>query len=493
MNKKQTYRNVAFSVGEVIVSSFLLFVLYRFVIERSGVASLGVWSLVVASTSVARLGEMGTGGSVVKHVAQYLARGDEKTASLVIQTALLVVGCVVIGLFPIVHLGVAWLLKLVVSESDLDLGRKLLPYAVVSLSINMLVSVVYSGLDGCQRIDLRKLIFGVGNLLYFLSAFVLVRKYGILGLVYSQIVQGFFILLTSWGVLCHLMESLPLIPRRFSSRVLKEIVFYGASFQLTTLLAMFMDPLSKALLSRYGGSDVLGYYEMASKLIVKLKSLIVNANQVLVPVYAEVQEQKPDNISGMYTKNVRLLVFISVPVFLFPVGLAPIISRVWIGELVEPFVWSLVGVSFYWLGATLNFPAYFAYMGIGKLSKNVKGHLIMALVNLAAGLSLGKHFGYKGVLVATCLASFLGTTYITRSFDVYMNLGQFPLLSRPDLVFGGLYLMVAASGGLAFFYVNSDWAGVLSISACFLIICGFSLFKHPVGCKLSGALRSRFQ
>ena len=35
---------------------------------------------------------------------------------------------------------------------------------------------------------------------------------------------------------------------------------------------------------------MVGYYEMASRLVVQLRSLIVSANQVMIPVIAESQE-----------------------------------------------------------------------------------------------------------------------------------------------------------------------------------------------------------
>ena len=52
-------RNAAFSVVEVAVSGLGLFFIYRNVVSELGVAMLGVWSLVLATTAFGRMADVG--------------------------------------------------------------------------------------------------------------------------------------------------------------------------------------------------------------------------------------------------------------------------------------------------------------------------------------------------------------------------------------------------------------------------------------------------
>jgi O-antigen/teichoic acid export membrane protein len=50
---------------------------------------------------------------------------------------------------------------------------------------------------------------------------------------------------------------------------------------------LLYEPTTKILLSKYGGLGILGNYEMASRLVNQVRALIVNANQVVIPIIAE--------------------------------------------------------------------------------------------------------------------------------------------------------------------------------------------------------------
>ena len=67
MSLRRLSRNAFAAMAQVVVSAAVLFVFYRFLIRQLGPEEIGVWSLVVASTAVARLGEFGLGGGGIGH------------------------------------------------------------------------------------------------------------------------------------------------------------------------------------------------------------------------------------------------------------------------------------------------------------------------------------------------------------------------------------------------------------------------------------------
>src|SRR5271163_4298955 len=89
---KQIFWNAITTIIQVIGTAAALFVLYRFLIRTIGVDGLGVWSLVLATTSVVTLANQGFSTSIVKFVAKYAALGQSDRISVLIETALLTVG-----------------------------------------------------------------------------------------------------------------------------------------------------------------------------------------------------------------------------------------------------------------------------------------------------------------------------------------------------------------------------------------------------------------
>src|ERR1700685_2230223 len=90
--KGRTLRNASSSLVQLVVATLSLFVLYRVVLDILGPREFGIWSLVVAATSMVGLSNMGLTGSIVKHVADSQADGDLHRLAGLIETTVVSVG-----------------------------------------------------------------------------------------------------------------------------------------------------------------------------------------------------------------------------------------------------------------------------------------------------------------------------------------------------------------------------------------------------------------
>ena len=82
-SKRKIIVNAIMAIVQVVAVGIILFVLYKFLLKTIGIEDLGIWSVVLATTSVAGIGNFGLSGSVVKFVAKYVARGKgEAVAAL---------------------------------------------------------------------------------------------------------------------------------------------------------------------------------------------------------------------------------------------------------------------------------------------------------------------------------------------------------------------------------------------------------------------------
>ena len=416
IQKRRLLINAIMSVVQVVVTSCILFLLYRFLIRTIGVEKLGIWSVVLSTSSVARIANLGLSGSVVKFVAKYLARDEQKTTAVVIQTSIISVGIFCGLILLMVYPFASWLLSLVIPSNNLGETISILPYSLISLWIMMIMGTLQSGFDGSQRIGLRSIIIMASTLLHLILSFVMVPHYGLMGLAYARVIQTFMLVVGSWFILRRIIPMLPIIPYQWDKKIFYEMIGYGLNFQIISISTMLYEPVTKALLSRFGGLSMVGYYEMANRMIKQLRALIVSANKVLVPAIANLQERNPNFVQKIYKDNYDLMLYIALPFFSIIIIVIPLISKIWLGHYEAVFVIFSFLLAMNSFINILSVPAYFSYLGIGELKWNTLGHVTIAIANLGLGFVFGYFYGGIAVVIAWILSSIIGSVIIAVSY-----------------------------------------------------------------------------
>src|SRR6185437_6381251 len=136
--------NAVSSIAQIIISGITLAVLYRYLLETIGVAQLGIWSLVLAMSSMIQITNFGFTGSIVKNVADYDARGDRHSIALLIQTAAITVailGSVLIGCaYPIAK----YYFGFAIEGQPYQDALEVLPLALIAFWIMMVTGIYRS-------------------------------------------------------------------------------------------------------------------------------------------------------------------------------------------------------------------------------------------------------------------------------------------------------------------------------------------------------------
>ncbi len=412
------------AVAQVAVSGAVLFLLYRYLLRTIGAEQVGVWAVVLATASISKIGEIGLAGSAVKYTAKYLALGDKVKASEVIQTTSLAIGavlaCVLAAGYPLV----VWLLERVVPSSHIADALAIIPYAMASTWIGTIAGVCLAGLDGCQRIDLRVLVSMAASALLLGLTWLFVPGHGLIGLAWAQIGQGVLMLCGGWLLLRRELPSLPLIKLGWNYRLFREMFRYGFNFQAATILGMLVDPVTKALLTKFGGLSAMAYFEMANRMVAQFRALLVAANQVVVPRVAALHEKAPEEIGNVYTDSYRATFFLSLPLFASVAAVAPLVGELWIGHYENGFVvYAALMAAAYWFN-TLAGPAYFVNLGTGSLRWNTWSFVMTAALNVVLGYLLGAIMGGAGVAWGYVIATIAGSSLIVLGYlrDQHMPL-----------------------------------------------------------------------
>jgi len=463
------------------------FILYRFLLDTIGVEKLGIWSVVLSTTAVTRISELGLSSSVVKFVAKYLAREDVKSAAGVVQTAIISVAILVGLILLLAYPFSDWLLGLVVPADEIGTAISILPYALVSLFITLVTSVIQSGLDGCQRVDLRSVIQMGASVFHLLVSLVLTPLYGLKGLAYAHVIQSAVVFITSWGLLGRNLKALPFIPYQWDQELFREILGYGINFQVVSAIRMLYEPTTMALLSRFGGLAAVGYFQMARRMISQVRALIVTANQVVVPFIADLQERKPGAIQDVYKLSYSLLTYLAIPLFSLIVALIPLISEVWIGHYEVMFVRFSTILAVGWFLNTLNAPAYFANLGLGELRWNTVAHVVIAVLNGGLGLFVGNIYGGTAVVVAWVVSLVIGSFVIIVPYHKEHGIPLRNLLPQENKTLG-IASVIGLSVVIGIYY--NCRLSLIATSAIiifmFAMITAIPFWLHPMRKRLTG-------
>jgi O-antigen/teichoic acid export membrane protein len=418
MNRKQVFFNALTSVVQEIGCAVSLFFLYRFLVRSIGIERLGIWSLVLATTSFVALANQGFSTGIAKFVAKYAARQQHDVISLLVQTAEITVGIGVAVLCIALYPAARWILRFILPAPAIPEALAVIPYALISLWINLICSVLQAGLAGLEKITYRNyLIFG-GVFLYLILSCYLVPYFGLLGLAYAQTLQALAGWCAAWVVLRRQVPGLPFLPLRWDRSLFREIRRYGAEFQLITLSQSVREPITKALLAKFGGLAATGYYDLALRWVINVRELVAQANEVLVPTVSSLQERSPHEIPAVYRDSCRWVFFFAVPAFALAVVLGPLVSVIWLGRCQPLLIAFIALLSSGWLVNVLSNPAYVVDLGTGTLGWVCLGCVLTACLNLGLGLLAGSYAGATAIVAASVCSLAIGYGIILVAYHV---------------------------------------------------------------------------
>lgn len=439
MQKNKLIKNSLSAIIQVIVVGLIYLLLYRYLLDTIGIELLGVWSLIIATTSLALIANFGISTSIIKFVSTYYTRADFESLKKLIFTS-----CVFILVTYILISGVIlvlgnYILPHFIEKNYINVALEVLPYSLISLVINAVSGVISSCLDGIQKNYIKSYVLSFSSILLFGLSLLLTPNYGLKGLVFAQIFQGILVLILSFYFISKHLKNVLSFRWNWSKELFKEIISYGLKMQALSFMQMSFEPVTKVFLSKFGGLAMVGYYEMASRLVSQFRGLIVSANQVIIPVVAEAKERNDNSVKTLYVKTFSIILFINILLTSGIIIVAPIVSYLWIGKLIPFFLFS-VGINS--IAVFINIssnPAYFSYLGEGKLNWLIISYAIIVIINSSFGYILGNYFNGYGVVMAWNIAFIIGSLIVTFSFHNLNTLHWKEVIDKNDI-----YLLIMA-------------------------------------------------
>ena len=236
---------------------------------------------------------------------------------------------------------------------------------------------------------------------------------------------------------------------------------------------------------------MVGYFEMASKMIQQLRLLIVSANQVLFPAIANLKEKTPEKIQSVYLTSYQLVFYLALPLFSLTIVCTPLISVLWIGYYESIFVTFGILLAIGWFLNTLSAPAYYANLGIGELRWNVVSYITITLGNAILGFLLGVLYDGIGVVVAWIVSLAVGGSIIYLSYHIRHKIPLVELMPKASKLITTVCVVSVISALIIQNKLDHslNTIGINSIKILsFSIIVFFPLWLHPMRRRLVGWL-----
>jgi O-antigen/teichoic acid export membrane protein len=458
--KNKVLVNALTTVLQVVITAVVYLLLYKIMLQHVGVALIGVWAIVVATSSIANLAGLGLTSGLVKFVAEYHQSKQIQKIRELIFTSLVST----FGLYIIIALLVLacsnFILTKVIDIQYLAIAKELIPFSILCLVINGCSSIFISVIDGLQKNYLKNGIIIIGNLLYLILVFLLLRngRGTILTVAKIQCVQAAVVMLIMALIVLKKIGASAVFVWNWSTQIFRQIFSYGIKFQAISIIQLLYEPLTKSLLGKFAGVDVVGYYEVASRLVFQVRGLIVNANQVLVPKIAS--NQSTNAVVDVYIKSIKYLLIIVLPIMSALLFFAIPISYFYIGSYQEYFIISVAILSVALFVNIISGPSYFTFIALGKLNPLLISHILIAIVNVVAAFSITLIYKELGVIVGWGLALIIGSIYVIHAFHKLTSTQLLSLLTKPQIITAYLGLFILGIG----FFINIYFKFLVVIS-----------------------------
>lgn len=415
--KQQTKKNVVHAGLQIIISGITLFILYKYLLVVLGIELIGVWSIVMAFSAFLRAGDFGFAGSVVKFVSTSVATDNHKKVINIIKTSFTSVSVILGLLLLIIYPVISYALPFFIDKEYIDAAMHLLPYSIISVWLSVLGVLTIFTFDGINRVDIRSIFLVVFNLLFVTLTILYVHLYGFIGLGYAQVTQAAIQLIVAWLLVKKHLGIDSLLPLSWDKELFKEMFSYSMHLQISSLMAMMLEPISKLLLGHFGSLSSVGYFEMANRLVMQIRNVVVNANQALVPMLSKAHALQED-LKSNYIKTLKILFFVSLFGYSFVALLVPFISKIWIGDYEKEFVYFAYIILSSLCVNTMSGAAYFTNMGTGDVKYNTFHQVIMALLNLLLGVSMGYSLHAYGVVISYGVSIVIGSIWLILNFHI---------------------------------------------------------------------------
>ncbi len=417
---KKIIKNTLFTSSGLLISYLLSFLLTPYIIHKIGIERFGIWAIANTAINFCLFFDLGISNSFVKHIAEYMAKGNYTMVNKIINTGL------AFSLLLCLAIGTLFLISIKTLIGFFTFSPELYNDVLFTFSgifvifvVNYVFKIFKSTLYGLQRMDITNMIFiiitipGTIGLILFLS-----HGYGLRGYIYNSTLVALVTVISYAVCARRVFPQMIIHPRYVSLDVFRKLWNFGFKVQIAGFAECINTQLDKILLGYFLNISVVAFYELGSKIALTVGNLPSALLLAIEPASSELMAAKDiRGLHNLYLRGTKYLVLLSLPLALFVIINASHIMHFWMGK--SGYEKSALTIQILTIGYT-----FFLVNGIGRLMARGMGlpqfEMVSALIilscNIVLSITLILCFSFVGALIGTGTSTVAGTAFFMYRF-----------------------------------------------------------------------------
>lgn len=398
-------KNVVSALVSVTVNIGLVFVSYRLLILEGGVTAVGLWSMLFAWTTLIRVGDVGMANATMRFAALHDLASDPRTVRAYVETGIIANSALFAVLSVIGYVVLDSLLDRVVEPAHLAEAHQVLPVMFGGFLAMNVANSLSGSIQGLHLGYIGYRLSVIGNVVQIAAVLALVPSFGLVGMAWSQVIQYTILTVASWVVVRRTVMSPNYLPVLFDRAALRAMLGFSLKAQVANVTNGLFEPVSKILVSHFGGLHAQGLYELAFKSLFLPRTAIVSGVTAMIPTLTHLLQNEPDRVGPLYRTSVRYSTGAVLAVSIAIIAASPVISWIWIGHVERDYTLFIAllagGIVLNAFGAA----AYNLAVVTGRLRNNVIVNTAMLGSLIVSGLVVGTLLPLPALVgtIAVCL------------------------------------------------------------------------------------------
>ncbi len=327
--RKSTLWSVAEFAAVVVIQLFVM----RYIVLVLGVGALGIWSVLMSAAQLARFFDLGASAGTGRFLA--IASLDRNIGQIenILATIIYITIPMYLSLSALLFFPVHGVLRLVLKGQALIEGRHLLIYALCSYVAQVLSGAFASSLTGLH-LGYRKSQIAISAIaIQAILSLTLIRRYGLPGLAIAQITNYSFTTFTSVLVLRMSVGVRLKGLLRFDWQMIRRIMSFGIGIQASSLAWGAFETSIRFIMSRFGGIEQVGTYEIAYKISGQARVLAFYVSQPLAPMFASLGASDKQGLLAFYRQIYARYALFAALAAIAIIVFSPLTSLIMLGRV----------------------------------------------------------------------------------------------------------------------------------------------------------------
>jgi O-antigen/teichoic acid export membrane protein len=289
---------------------------------------------------------------------------------------------------------------------------------LIVVAANILTQLFASVITGLQRLDLSNVISAANALLSAsFGAFLLLRGWGLRGLVFGYIGSAILTVAIYLIVVRLLLPQVVLNPFRFDRSEARKMFGYSLRLYITQAAVAVHNQVEKVFLATLVGVDPVGWYDIASDVALKVRGSIGFVLSPVLPAASELNALGDESrIRELFYRTHKYLALCGVPAVCYVVAISHRFVGLWIGSSMKMIALPLsilLVVNFFNLATG---PGFLILAGKGDMEPGIQSVILGIVVNVVLSLGLIYKFGFAGAVMGTSASLIVASLYFILVF-----------------------------------------------------------------------------